>query len=220
MFCPNCGVEYRPGFHECSDCHVALVERLPQNAAADEAQATNAQGQELLWSGVQPGPFSQIVDALNEAGVAHLATSKNWGLPGFAQQADFIWVDPRHRSRAEAALAAALAETADKEEPTQDVPTNAAGKSNNEDAVFEFGSPNECTPDDIVEDFDPDQATVEVWAGNSEDMAETFKQCLNGVGIGCVIEDGSGQVKLFVLPSAADRARKVVREIVDARPLG
>jgi len=26
MFCPTCGVEYRPGFKRCSDCHVELVE--------------------------------------------------------------------------------------------------------------------------------------------------------------------------------------------------
>lgn len=25
-YCPGCGVEYRPGFAECSDCHVALVD--------------------------------------------------------------------------------------------------------------------------------------------------------------------------------------------------
>ncbi len=29
MFCPQCRVEYREGFTECSDCHVALVSDLP-----------------------------------------------------------------------------------------------------------------------------------------------------------------------------------------------
>jgi hypothetical protein len=29
MFCPECRCEYRAGFHECADCHVALVEQLP-----------------------------------------------------------------------------------------------------------------------------------------------------------------------------------------------
>jgi hypothetical protein len=25
MYCPQCGVEYRAGFTECSDCHVPLL---------------------------------------------------------------------------------------------------------------------------------------------------------------------------------------------------
>ena len=29
MFCPICASEYRPGFSECSDCHVALADQLP-----------------------------------------------------------------------------------------------------------------------------------------------------------------------------------------------
>ena len=30
MFCPQCRVEYREGFVECSDCHIPLVDRLPE----------------------------------------------------------------------------------------------------------------------------------------------------------------------------------------------
>jgi len=29
MFCPNCRVEYRPGFTRCADCELDLVEVLP-----------------------------------------------------------------------------------------------------------------------------------------------------------------------------------------------
>ncbi len=32
MFCPECQVEYREGFTECSDCRVALVEELPEES--------------------------------------------------------------------------------------------------------------------------------------------------------------------------------------------
>jgi len=29
MYCPQCGVEYRDGFRECSDCQVALLDGTP-----------------------------------------------------------------------------------------------------------------------------------------------------------------------------------------------
>jgi hypothetical protein len=29
MFCPQCRCEYRPGFHQCANCEVPLVEELP-----------------------------------------------------------------------------------------------------------------------------------------------------------------------------------------------
>jgi hypothetical protein len=37
MYCPQCGIEYREGFTECSDCRVPLVATLPpdENAGFD-----------------------------------------------------------------------------------------------------------------------------------------------------------------------------------------
>ncbi len=31
MYCPRCGVEYRVGISECSDCRVALVDEKPRD---------------------------------------------------------------------------------------------------------------------------------------------------------------------------------------------
>jgi hypothetical protein len=36
MFCPNCRSEYREGFIHCSDCDVALVERLPEERQKED----------------------------------------------------------------------------------------------------------------------------------------------------------------------------------------
>ncbi len=35
MWCPRCGAEYRPGFTECYDCGVPLVEELPEPGAPE-----------------------------------------------------------------------------------------------------------------------------------------------------------------------------------------
>jgi hypothetical protein len=35
MYCPQCGVEYRDGFTECSDCHATLLAGKPAPDAPD-----------------------------------------------------------------------------------------------------------------------------------------------------------------------------------------
>ncbi len=34
MYCPQCGIEYRDGFTECSDCHVPLEDGAPPRGEA------------------------------------------------------------------------------------------------------------------------------------------------------------------------------------------
>jgi hypothetical protein len=59
MFCPLCKVEYRQGFVACSDCQIPLV----------ASQAEAAVGSNLIWKGDDRRKCSQILDALNTAGV-------------------------------------------------------------------------------------------------------------------------------------------------------
>jgi hypothetical protein len=65
MYCPECGVEYRAGFTECSDCHVGLVEQPPPPA---EVPSPNLELVRVLEGN------NQIVEAvakmvLEEAGI-------------------------------------------------------------------------------------------------------------------------------------------------------
>ena len=66
MYCPQCGVEYRPGFTECSDCHVALVERPPET---DRPEPTL----ELVTvlEGDNPLAASVAQDLLDQAGIPY-----------------------------------------------------------------------------------------------------------------------------------------------------
>src|SRR5579859_7424717 len=59
-FCPVCHFEYRPGFSECSDCGVPLVDTLPARdarkqprpASADDVVVARVHGQSMaeMWS--------------------------------------------------------------------------------------------------------------------------------------------------------------------------
>jgi len=77
---------------------------------------------------------------------------------------------------------------------------------------------DQTVPDDLVEDFDPDKATVEVWSGEDREMPEYLKNCLSGVGVGCVISTQGAKAHVLVLPETEKRAREIVREVVDGTP--
>ncbi len=55
MFCPLCQAEYRDGFIECCDCHVALV--------ASSAEAHSAATR--LWKGISQRKLDKVLAALD-----------------------------------------------------------------------------------------------------------------------------------------------------------
>lgn len=239
MFCPICKTEYRPGFSECADCQAALVENLPDTGPADGGNPpADSDGLELLWSGLSSGLADEIGDTLDAAGIFHKDTDKDFGiLPAFTQSAMFIWIKPADRVAARAVLAESFAQRPDDERDVdglaidvrrvnplsinRPVFNRVPGQSDveNEDEAPESDSPPEPTPSDIVEDFDPEDASAEVWAGESEEMAQVCQDCLKGVGIGCVVAEDGGKLRILVLPAAEGRAREVVREITEQTPM-
>lgn len=76
----------------------------------------------------------------------------------------------------------------------------------------------EPTPDDIAEDFIPENATQEVWSGADLDMAETVRLCLRENGIGCVVQGTGNEKTVLVTPGSEARAKEIVREIVSGAP--
>jgi hypothetical protein len=244
MFCPQCKTEYRPGFTKCADCGVDLVSSLPGNrAAADSDLITNAEGLELLWSGLNKSLSSAIDGALEEAHIFHKVTDR--ALKFLATSPDnviFIWIDPKDRSAASNVLENVL-ETPEisgrtdieMESDAQQVNPFGFGRrvynrvpdeereeitdeTNGQEELPEARDSDEPVPDDIADDPDPDDATAEVWAGEDADMADFIANSLRGVGVGCVIDDASGKHRVMVLPAAEKRAGEVVHEIVDDSP--
>lgn len=169
-------------------------------------------------------------------------------LPNLAQSVNFVWIDPRDRTSSRAILANVLAGSGALEQESERYPPDGRrmnplglgrkiypsddGTSpllpdllpdSRFDATSLFGSnasrgSNEPVPDDIVEDFDPDEATEEVWSCEDVKMAEYLRLCLAGVGIGCVLREDGGKSRVMVLPEAEKRAREIVREVVEGEP--
>jgi len=59
VFCPLCQSEFRDGFTECADCHVALVK---SRAAAKAASAR-------VWKGITQHSLDKILAALDSANI-------------------------------------------------------------------------------------------------------------------------------------------------------
>lgn len=68
MFCPKCGVEYRPGFKVCSDCGVNLVTSVHERSKAP-GRSNEHQPPVAVWRGDDPVAFSAALAALEEAGI-------------------------------------------------------------------------------------------------------------------------------------------------------
>ena len=215
MFCPNCKTEYRPGFSRCSDCGADLVERLESSAAS---QSEAAAGPELLWTGTDSAAYGLIVDALDDAEIPHHESSREAGpLPGLSQPVYAIFIPSRHREAGRAAMEKAVGELLDGS--PQPVGRALGAPSAAADLVFiddkEQDDDDGSAPDDIVENFDPDLATSEVWSGGDADLKDMLVACLRENGIGCEVQ-ANGKVRILVMPESEARAREIIREVLDA----
>jgi hypothetical protein len=82
MFCPRCGAEYRPGFTECADCLVPLVDRLPHDEGPAERdgssgppEARGATGQGSART--RPRPELELVTVFATGDPALVALAKS-----------------------------------------------------------------------------------------------------------------------------------------------
>jgi hypothetical protein len=245
VFCPKCKTEYRPGFTKCVDCGIDLVAHLPKEDSTNRGAPgtsdlpVDSDGRVLLWSGLSPALSAAICEALRSAGIPYRNQAREFGiLPTLTQTAALVWVDPDNLVRARAIVEKTVADSEGLEnQPSEELSRDNAGvnpfglgrrvynrvchensRPEDEDELPGSGAPSEQVADDIVEDFDPDQATAEVWSGDDPQTADYLKVSVEGVGVGCILREDGAQFRLFVLPGSERRAKEIVREIVEASP--
>lgn len=222
MFCPTCKAEYRFGFTECSDCQVPLVETLPDNqddsgspAGPDAATAV------ALWEGADFNTFAAIRVALNDAGIHYKEWHRKSPLWRTSSRPPLtIWI---YRANEEAARKILAGVCGDDDSSSAGEAGNSGAEAEEENTGQETGlaeddSGAEPAPDDILEVFDPGDATCEVWSGEDKQMADYLNMSLNENGIGCVVAEDGGKRKVLVLPGAESRAQEIVRQVVDGSP--
>jgi hypothetical protein len=226
MFCPNCKTEYRPGVRGCSDCHVPLVDTLPVSRGAS-APADNSVDSDLpilLWDGMDPRALASIRAALDAKGIVYSDRPQDDPLLRTISRDPLeIWIQKQDEPAAREIVTDLFGDdSADDSDTVTDSSTRElADNSPQQDGSLAKNSADDEDDeqvDDIVEDFDPRDATCEVWAGSDKQMAQIFDDCLRNVGIGCVLSEAAGKTRVLVLPAAEKRAREVIREIVEQSP--
>jgi hypothetical protein len=168
---------------------------------------------EVLWRGSDPAKFTALQAALRDEGISFCQIQTHDHAGGFLSSRPYyleampgfeIRVNAPDLDRARSALA-----WVESKENATDVPSEA---QRGEDSDLEFNSV-------LPFDWDPNDATSEVWSGEEESLVEYLASALRENGIPSRIPDEPGhRFRLSVRPSDLTRARDIVREITEGKP--
>lgn len=215
MFCPDCKAEYRAGFTRCSDCGAALVERLEET----EVHSNNPRlsgTPELLWTGADARTRDEIIKALETSKILyHERNDKVGALRNWPDEVYAIFIHARDHHAAAAALGQANRRRESAPEETDDEP----GDSDSlvaESQCAEDDDLSDVPPDYVPDDFDSEDAAVEVWCGQDATLKENLVTFLSNIGIGSATSDSPGQLRIRVTPASQKRAQEMIRQVIDA----
>lgn len=210
MICPICHAEYREGYTRCKDCNVELVREL--EARATPTRTTVAESASLLWRGGDPVIYAALLSALREARIpfydtlshdigAGISTSSPFPSPFDATACFEIRVRHSDLKRAEHILDVLL------DQEPEDITIGAAADG---PAAAERMPPD---------DWDPVEATIEVWTGHDVSLArflaDIFRE--NAIPYRESVELPT-TLHLLVRPPDAPMARELLREIISGTP--
>jgi len=213
MFCPLCHAEYREGFYRCADCDVELVSTL---SAETPQEPEPAEAEELGWAVLtceeDPVFLTALASALEEAGIHHverpLEDFRSSPSRSFPKSLE---VGRGYEVRVTEADLAAAKNILDglEREPVEE--------SGSPPVAEQTSSREPDEGDEVPEDWDPNRATTEVWAGSDAELARFLQDTLHETGVGCRAVSDS-ELRLLVYPEDTNRAREIVREVLEGTP--
>jgi hypothetical protein len=228
MFCPQCNVEYRPGFTRCSDCDVDLVQDPPHFALAGKQPAEPGNPDEdpfcSFWKGQDARVHAELCEVLDEAGIPHKTVFRSDHLFNLSNYPAFeVGIPFSLFEKAEKAVEAAFG-TEDIGDP--DLVPSSRGLQSSPDTIRKL--PPALTPPVLEDipgpptagdaDWYPEDATEAIWSTETDEPSDFLVAALHENGINCRLDQQGTHARLFVLPHDAPRAREILREIAEGLP--
>lgn len=238
MFCPQCGVEYRPGFTRCNDCDVDLVHELPlartesSEARQDRSSAENEEDPFCsFWQGDDSRLHAELCSVLDEAGIPHKTIRRQDHLfhlnnyPGFQIGVPFSLFE-----KAEAAVKDAYEMDGANADAMQSVSFPALMPDRSR-AIRKL--PESLTPSveenipgppqaggELDEDaeFHLEGGGTEIWSGADRSLNDMLVASLRENKIPVRREGSRQQESLLVRSQDEWQAREIVREVVEGVP--
>ena len=166
----------------------------------------------LLWAGEDPALYSELLEALNTAGIP--CKSMSLGDDSIAPASDPLPIDWKPRFGFEVAVLSqdysAAQQILDKllaEDPEDlEIPEEPEGQDQEQDKEPPLTVATEEHP------------TVEVWTGGDDKIAEFLTAALQENEIPMHLENPGGETRIFVSAANEVRAREIVREITEGTP--
>ena len=228
MFCPQCNAEYRPGFTRCADCDVDLVNERPQYALAGQPPADPGDPNEdpfcSFWKGEDARVHAELCEVLEEAGIPHKTVFRRDHLfnlsnfPGYQVGVPFSLFE-----KAEKAVQEAFGTEDAEERETLNTPRLLGSPR---ETIQKLPATMTPAPEEDIPgpptageqtDWYPEDATVSVWSTDGGEPSEFLVAALHENGINCRVDRQGNKAKLWVLPDDAQRASKIVWEVVEGQ---
>jgi hypothetical protein len=213
MFCPVCKAEYRQGFTRCADCDVDLVYELPAAAIVPVGPVDPGDPEEdpfcSFWKGDDPRVHAELCELMGEQGIPCRTIRRQDHLFNWNTRSAFeIGVPFSQFDKAEAVVKDAYG---GENEPVSE---EVAVPLELPEFVELRGSRVAWDP----EHWYPEDATVEIWAGDQPEMEALLAASLGENQIHSHVVEAGGVHRLLVLPADETRAREIVREVVEGVP--
>jgi hypothetical protein len=221
MFCPECQAEYRQGFTRCADCDVDLVYELPREPETGSPSGGHAvDGWEsegrVIWKGHDEASCVALCRQLMKADlpyrVAQIPESREAKMQvTWRYEIGVLETDYQRAKK----LLGIEGEFEDACEGSGDQVCTEA------DVDEQYLAPEESPPGKAIRNvaflkpWYPEDATVEIWAQDGDDISSGIQMALKENQIRCRLAGEEGVRKVFVLPEDQPRARQIVREIIE-----